>query len=333
MNKVSEFNFRKNILYPACAIFFVLVFVYFLVAMSAGLNVTESETVRTQHFDGETNTGNLTSETKDPAALPVQTLLGLFLFGASIIALRLVFRLQISRLYARLIHYAGTILAFLIFVIALSGVASSTALPMTVVAVFAVSVIYFAILGIAVLVKKHIIRLYENAKAKKVIDFIAFTLAGFTAVVFAVSLFALITQLSVIVRVTEEKIFITDKAFDEVFVTVVTPLAPTLQNYLRYLASAAVFALGYVVLFTKLNKVVKALINFAILTAGYMGIWIIGFDYFRLVRSNALPAVIIYLSVYLAVLIAVSVILYVKKRNSEETEEYESQFSVGRKKG
>ena len=100
---------------------------------------------------------------------------------------------------------------------------------------------------------------------------------------------------------------------------------------LAALASAAVFAIGYAVLFTGLNKVLKAILNFVILTAGYLGIWIIGFDYFRLVKSNALPAVIIYLSVYLVALITVCIVLYVKKRKSEETEEYESQFSVGRR--
>ena len=331
MNKAVEFNFKKDILYPACAIFFVLVFLYFLVAMAAGLNVTESETTRTQYYDGETNTGNLTSETKDPAALPVQTLLGLLLFGASVVSLGLVRKLNVSKLTARLIHYVGTVAAFLIFVIALSGAVSSTGVPMTVVAIFAVSIIYFIVLGIATLVKKPLARLFENKRIKGAKDFIAFTLAGFTAVVFAVSLFALITQLSVIVRVSEEKIFVTDKAFDEVYVTVVTPLAPTLQNYLRYLASAAVFALGYAVLFTGLKKTVKAALNFVILTAGYMGIWIIGFDYFRLVKSNALPAVIIYLSIYLAALITVCIILYVKRRQVEETEEYENQFSIGRR--
>ena len=333
MNKPEEFDFKRKILYPACAFFFVLVFLYFLVAMAAGLNVTESETVRTQYYDGDTNTGSLSSETRDPAALPVQTLLGLFLFGASVISMKLIFKLNISRIYARLIHYVGTVISFLIFVIALSGVASSTALPMTVVAVFAVSVLYFIILGISMLIKKATAGLSENPRVKKTVDFIYFTLAGFTAIVFAVSLFALISQLSVIVRVSEEKIFVTDKAFNEVFVTVVTPLAPTLQNYLRYLATAAVFAIGYFVLFTKLNKVLKAVLNFVILTAGYMGIWIIGFDYFRLVKSNALPAVIIYLSVYLATLLTVCIVLYVRKRKSEETEEYESQFSVGKKKG
>ena len=331
MNKATEFSFKKNILYPACAIFFVLVFIYFLVAMGIGLNVTESETTRTQYYDGETNTGNLTSDTKDPAALPVQTLLGLFLFGASVVSLGLVRKLNVSRLSARLIHYVGTVAAFLIFVIALSGAVSTTGVPMTVVAVFGVSIIYFIVLGIASLVKKPIKKLLENKKVEKAKDFIAFTLAGFTAVVFAVSLFALITQLSVIVRVSEEKIFVTDKAFDEVYVTVVTPLAPTLQNYLRYLATAAVFAIGYAVLFTGLKKIIKASLNFVILTAGYMGIWIIGFDYFRLVKSNALPAVIIYLSIYLVALITVSIILYVRKRQSEETEEYENQFSIGRR--
>ncbi len=331
MNKTAEFDFKRKILYPSCIFFFVLVFLYFLIAMAAGLNVTEAETERTQYYDGEVDAGSFTSETKEPSALPVQTLLGLFLFGAAVVSLRLIFKTGISRIYARLIHYVGTVLAFLLFVVVLSGAATSTAVPLAVVAVFAVSVIYFLVFGAELLLKRLFADKKESISANRIAKYVNMTLAGFTVIVFAVSLFALISQLNVIVRVQEEKTFVTDKAFEDVFVTVVTPLAPTLQNYLRYLASAAVFALGYFVLFTGINKVYRALINFAVLTAGYMGIWIIGFDYFRLVRSNAIPAIVIYLAVYTVVLITVCAVLYVRKRKNERNEEYQRQFSVGRK--
>lgn len=331
MNGNEGFDLKRRILYPSCAFFFVLVFLYFTVAMAAGLNVTESETVRSEYYDGETDTGSFTSETKDPSALPVQTLLGFFLFGASVISLKLIFKTGISRIYARLIHYVGTVAAFLLFVVALSGASSSTAVPLTVVAVFAVSLIYFLIFGAELLLKRLFADRKESVRVKQISKYVNITLAGFTVIVFAVSLFALISQFNVIVRVQEERTFVTDKAFENVFVTVVTPLAPTLQNYLRYLASAAVFALGYFILFTGINKVLKVLINFALLTAGYMGIWIVGFDYFRLVRSNAIPAIVIYLSVYLVTLMTVCIVLYVRKRKNEQTEEYQRQFSVGRK--
>ncbi len=332
MIKENEFDFKRKILYPACVAFFVLVFVYFLIAMAAGINVTESGTGKfTQYYDGETDSGSIDSDTAAPAALPVQTLLGLLLFSLSVMSLRYVYNLKISRILARLIHYIGTILSFLIFVIALSGVASSTEVPIVLFALFAVSLIYFLLLGLSVLFKKLMSGKKISKKIIKIRDFTYFTLACFTAVVFCVSIFALITKIKAIVTVTQEKNFVTDKAFYETVVTAVTPLAPTVQNYLRYLATAAVFAFSYAVLFTCFKRPVKVIFNFLILTAGYVVIWILGLDYFRLIKSNILPAVIIYLSVYLVALITVCIVLYVKRQMSEEKEDYESQFSVGKK--
>ena len=156
--------------------------------------------------------------------------------------------------------------------------------------------------------------------------------AGFTLIVFGISLFALITNFSVIVRVQEDKTFISDKVLENVYITVVTPMAPTIQNYLRYLASSAVFIAGYAVLFTKLNKVLKVSLNFLILAAGYTVIWLIGFDYFRLISAHLVPAIVIFLSVYIAALVAVSVYMFVKRRKAEETESYDNQFLPGKKK-
>ncbi|MBQ9692170.1 MAG: hypothetical protein IJV70_03340, partial [Clostridia bacterium] len=126
--------------------------------------------------------------------------------------------------------------------------------------------------------------------------------------------------------------FISDKVLENVYITVVTPMAPTIQNYLRYLASSAVFIASYAVLFTKLNKVLKVSLNFLILAAGYTVIWLIGFDYFRLISAHLVPAIVIFLSVYIAALVAVSVYLFVKRRKAEETESYDNQFLPGKKK-
>ena len=324
--KTNEFSFKKNILYPACAIFCVLVFIYFLMALAAGINVIETETVRTQIYDGEENSSTIDSTMPDPKALPLQTLLGLFLFALSVMALNLLFRLKLSRIYVNLIHFSGVLLSFLIFVLSLSGFIADGGLPIALISCLFVAVIYFAVRGLSLLYRLVTKRLRNNKIYRAVGRYLPQVFAVFALIVFAVSFFALITQVNVIVRVREDKTFIADDVLQIVFVTVVTPLAPTIQNYLRYLASAAVYMLSYAVLFTKLSKPLKVVLNFVILSAGYLGIWIFGFDYFRLVSSNALPAVIGYLCVYLAVLIAVCVYRFVKARKSEIKADYSKQF-------
>ncbi len=325
MQKEVSFNYKKA-LYSACAMFFVLVFIFFAIAWVSDINVFESQTERTHIYDGSTDTNNTTSSSKEPEALPIQTLLGLFLFSLSVMGLGGLFKLQMSRLYLNLLHFLGTILSFFIFVLAMTGNISENGLPKAMIFCLAVSLIYFIVRGISFLLKK----LFSSHKNSPVIvrssRFFGAVFLGFVIIVFAVSLFALITQLDVIVTVKEDKTFIRDDVLQNMYVTVVTPLAPTVQNYLRYLASSAVFVIAYAVLFTKLNKVLKILLNFVILTSGYLGIWIIGFDYFRLVSKNALPAIIIYLSVYLACLIGISVYRHFKARQNEKNEAYQRQF-------
>ncbi len=327
-NKNSSFSFRKDILYPACVIFCILVFVYFLMALAAGVNVLESETVRTQIYDGEEDNSSFESSEIAPSALPVQTLFGLFMFAVSIMALGLLFKLNLSRIYINMLHFGGVLVSFFIFVLSLSGYISDGGLPMALVSCLFVSLIYFAIRGIIYLCRcaARGLGLDTNKTFSLFMSYLPKIFAVFTLIVFALSFFALITQFNVIVKLKEDKTFIYDDVLQTVFVTVVTPLAPTLQNYLRYLASAAVYIAAYAVLFTKLNKVLKVILNFLILAAGFFGIWIFGLDYFRLVSSNALPAIIIFLSVYAVSLISVCIYKYVKARKTEITADYSKQF-------
>ncbi len=324
MNK--SFDYKSKIIYPACMIFFIIVFVYFIIAASAGVNVFESETVRTQVYDNETDINELESNVKSPSALPVQTLFGMLLFSISIAALGLLSKLNLNKVYLNLLHFGGTVLAFFIFVLAMSGYLTEGSLPMAMIACLAISILYFAVRGLVWLIKKP----FEKFKASKKLEFAkrfaGAVFAGFTLIVFILSFFALITQFNVIITVQEDKTFIQDDVLQNIFVTVVTPLAPTVQNYLRYLASSAIFMAAYFVLFTKLHTVAKVLINFAILAAGFVLVWLNGFDYFRLVSANALPAIIIFLSVYLVTLITVSVYRFKKRRSAEATGAYDRQF-------
>ena len=75
--KKKEFDLRREVLYPACALFCVIVFIFFLVAMNVGINVTESEAERVTEYDNQTGVTDTENGAPAPDALPVQTLLGI----------------------------------------------------------------------------------------------------------------------------------------------------------------------------------------------------------------------------------------------------------------
>lgn len=322
----KDVDFKKKIIYPACVMFCLIVFVYFLLAMAAGINVQESETVYTQIYDSSEDSNELDASVVPPKALPVQTLLGILLFSLSVMSLGLLDKLGTSRVFKVLMHYLGSVLAFFIFVLVLSGFASTLeGFAVSLVVCMFFTIIYFAVRGIGVLLKK-----IQNERFGVASIWVSKVCVIFTMIVFALSFFALVSGFNVIVKLREDKTFITDEVMQKVFVTVMTPLAPTIQNYLRYLGSAAVFTLSLLALRTKLGNVAKTLLNFLILASGFVLIWIVGMDYFRLVSTNAMVAVIVFLSVYAVTLATVCVLKYVKTRRSEDSEEYETQFSSGK---
>ncbi|MBQ9117095.1 MAG: hypothetical protein IJY04_08725 [Clostridia bacterium] len=328
--KKKEFDLRREVLYPACALFCVIVFIFFLVAMNVGINVTESEAERVTEYDNQTGVTDTENGAPAPDALPVQTLLGILMFCIALMALGLLFKLDYSPLMLRLTHFILTELSFFIFILALPGYIADAGGPAAIVACVVLAVLYFAFLGIKLLLGK--LSFLHGEGVEKVKRFLLPVFAIFTLIVFVISFFNLISQVNVIVKQIIDEVWLENDVIQTTYVVVATPLAPTLQNYARYLLSALVFMIGYTVLFMNLGKIVKAVLNFIILTAGYMGIWVIGMDYFRLFRANALPAVVAYLAVYLVALIAVSVVLFIRRREAEEDEEYESQFSPRRRK-
>ena len=323
----KEYDFLRETLLPACAVFCVAVFVFFLVAMGVGVNVTETKTEMTTVYDNQTGVNDTDTDTPSPDALPVQTLMGIMLFCIAFMLLGQLRRLEYNPLTLRLIHFGLTLVSFFIFVLTLPGYVNDAGLPAAIIACAAVAVLYFVALGIKRLIL--LIKPLQSEGVKKAIAFIMPVFGVFVILVFAVSFFNLISQVPVIVKEVIEEVWEENDRVRTTYIRVATPLAPTLQNYLRYLVSGVVFMLGYAVLKMRLHAVAKGVLNFIILTAGYIGIWIVGMDYFRMVKKNMLPAIVVYLIVYLVALITVSVLYAVKRRKIEDEAEYESQFRPG----
>ena len=324
---VKEYDFLRETLLPACAIFCVAVFIFFFVALGVGVNVTETKTEVTTVFDNQTGVNDSDNDTPSPDALPVQTLMGIMLFCVALMLIGQVHKLDYSKLTLRMTHFVLTVLSFFLFVLALPGYVSDAGLPAAIIACAAVSFLYFVFLGIKKLVQS--VKFFRGEVFARISRFLLPVFGVFAILVFLVSFFNLITQVPVIVKEVIEEVWEDNDKVRTTYIRVATPLAPTLQNYVRYLISGVVFMIGYAVLKLKLHAVAKAVLNFVILTAGYVGVWIVGMDYFRMVKANLVPAVVIYLAVYLVTLVAVSVVCAVKRRGLEDLEEYESQFRPG----
>lgn len=322
----KPYSFLRETFFPACAIFCVAVFIFFLAAMSVGFNVTESKTEIFNHYDNQLGT----NQTNSPApldALPVQTLMGILLFCIALMTLGQLFKLNYTAITLRLTHFILTVFSFFIFIIVLPGYISTAGVSASILACSAMGVIYFIALGIKLLLLK--IKPLHNKNFKKAVAFIMPVFAVFTALVFFISIFNLISQVPIVIKEIEDETFIGTDVVDTLYVRVVTPLAPTVQNYLRYLLTGIIFVLGCAVMKLKLHAVAKWVLNFLILTTGYIGIWIVGMDYFSMVEAHAIPAIIAYLGVYFVTLVTVCIVKVIKRRKTEDTEEYESQFSPG----
>lgn len=324
---VREYDFLRETLLPACAVFCVAVFIFFFIAMGVGVNVTETKTEITTVYDNQTGVNDVDSPNPTPDALPVQTLMGIMLFCIALMLLGQLHKLEYGKLTVRMMHFTLTLLSFFIFVLALPGYVSDAGLPAAIIACAAVAVFYFIALGLKQLLL--MVKPLRGEAVRKVISFILPVFGVFALLVFAVSFFNLVSQVPVIVKETIEEVWEENDRVRTTYVRVATPLAPTLQNYLRYLVSGIVFMIGYAVLKMRLHAVAKGVLNFVIITAGYIGIWIVGMDYFRMVKANLVPAIVVYLIVYLAALITVSVVYAVKRRGQEDMEAYESQFRPG----
>ena len=180
--------------------------------------------------------------------------------------------------------------------------------------------------------------LYPESFVRWVKRFVPVIFGVFVIILFSVTAIALIGgeyfDIKVTTKINSDSYWADDRVQITEYVTIVNPLTPTVNNYLRYLGTAAVLVLGIALLFTKANAVLKVFMNFAVTTVGIILIWPLQLDYFKLpaLSNNLITAATVYASLYLAVLVITAVTVFIRKRRSEETEEYESQFSVAKKK-
>lgn len=329
------FSFRNQVLYPACIIFTVMLFVFLTGALSAGLNVSETEFDVTEIYDGETGETTVDSSAQSGYALSVEILLGFFLFSVAVTALSLVFRLEYNKILLILIHFAGTVISFFLFVLVLSGFVSNGNLAPAMFVTMLFSILYFVIFGLYRLIKKLSVSIPKNRFTSYITKYIPAVFLGFTVLVFATALYSMIAgelfDLKVIIRINENTQWLDDRIQQITYTAIPTPLAPTIQNYLRYFASSLIFIIAYSLLKTKLNKVMKVLLNFAFLSCGFVLIWLLSMKYFTAIQQNLLIACIAFLSVYVICLIAASIYVYLRTMKREETEEYRNQFRPGKK--
>ena len=334
-SKVKGFSFKNDILYPACILFSVIVFIYFIGAMLSGLNVTQTRASVTEIHDFSSGEDNVTikSSVGESAALPLEMLFGLLLFSLSYYALKLLYCLDYGKAFVTLLHFACTLLSFFVFVLALSGFVSAAGFGPSMLILLLVAIVYIAALGVARLMRKPLSKIPENALMCTARKYIPPVFTIFTATVIIITLFALITgalfDFKAIIKINETIDWPDERIRYDVYETVITPIAPTIQNYLRYLGSAFVFMCGYSVLFTRLNKVAKVVLNFVILGTGFILLWLIQLDFFREINQNMLIASVGFIAVYLISFITVSIVRFIRARRSEENEEYESQFLLG----
>ena len=325
----------REIILPACALFAVMLFVFMLGAMSAGVNVTETKTVITEIYDGETGKTTVDASAPGGYAMPIQLLFGMFIFSAVVCVSGLIFRTDHSTLFKLFAHFVVTAVAFYLFILVLSGFVSDGNFIVSLFAVIVYGVVYFVIYGLIKLISKV---LPDGLRKKKQVAFIecqALNVFGvFAVILFTLSLYSIIMgeliDLKVIVRLNENKEWLDDRVQKTTYTTVVTPLAPTLWNYLRYLGSSAFITGSLLVFRLKINKVLKILLNFTVLAGGFVLTWLISLEYFYAQSSVMIISVSVFAAAYIVLLVTVSAALFLMKRKKEKVQEYENQFLPGK---
>jgi hypothetical protein len=86
------------------------------------------------------------------------------------------------------------------------------------------------------------------------------------------------------------------------------------------------------VMFTKLPKVAKGLLNFVICSGGFIVLWFIQLDFFHELDNMRLISIVAFLISYVVIFTAACIIATVIRRRSEKNEDYVSQFSAKIKK-
>jgi len=328
------FCWKRDILYPSALIFTAIIFVSYLVFILLDFNVTESRDFVTHIYNGHTDTNTYDYKVGREFAFDLIQLVGFALFSVALSALSLVHSLSYSKTVKRLIHFSGAMFSCFIFVFVLSGTVSSLGFASTMGAMLAVAALYFVLLGVKTLLKALMKRFPSNPQSR-IRDFLvkyvlpAFVI--FAAAVIIGALLAMFIKVNVVINKVGPDFPDDDRIAITTYETIINPIAPTLQNYLRYLGSALIFTLALSVLFTKLNKFIKIAINFIINGAALSLLWIIQLDIFKELDNVALYTVVGFIAIYLVSLITVSIALFIRARKREDDGEYENQFMPGRK--
>lgn len=328
------FCWKRDILYPSALIFTAIIFVSYLVFMLLDFNVTESRDFVTHTYNGYTDTNTYDYKVGREFAFDLIQLVGFALFSVALSALSLVHRLSYSRTVKRLIHFSGAMFSCFIFVFVLSGTVSSRGFASTMGAMLAVAALYFVLLGVKALLKSLIKRVSSNPKPRIrnfCVKYVLPAFVIFAAAVIIGALLAMFIKVNIVINKTLPNYPYDDRIPVITYETIINPIAPTLQNYLRYLGSALLFMLSLSVLFTKLNKFIKIAINFAINAAALSLLWLIQLDIFKELDNVALYTVVGFLAIYLVSLITASIVLFIRARKREDDGEYENQFMSGRK--
>ena len=321
----ASFSVRRHIVYPAAITFTVILFAAYLLFLLMDFNVTETRDFITYTYNGHTDVSTYNYKVGREFSLDLVQLFGIALFSLSFAALSLVHRLSLSGAFKRLIHFIGTLISFYLFVLVLSGSVTDGGFAAAIGITMAVGLVYFILLGLKKLVKRSI----PMPKCRGM-GFITKYLPPAFVIFAAASLIFMTLAMVINVQLTlnldgpnypyDDRIAITT------YETVITPIAPTLQNYFRYLASAAVITLSLSLLATKLSAVLKALLIFIINGAAFSLIWLVQLDFFKELHNALLYASVGYIALYLIALITLGVISFVRKRSREDEGEYENQF-------
>jgi hypothetical protein len=327
--KLAPFKFKRDVLYPAAAVFTAILLGMFSLNWLLGANVTEVRDRYTVKYNKDGSILNddwLIGESK---AFGIGMLVGIFLFSMSIFVLIYFLRQDFGRATKRVIHFVGTELSFAIFVLLFSDYVSGETFTfgLAMVAMVVVAILYFLTLAIKFVLSVPI-RLVKNNFGKFIYSYIGPIFVIFTLTVFVTAFVSLFGVTNVEIRLPDQW----NPNLIESYETLVTPIAHTLQNFLRYLGSAVMLVLSVSVFKMPISKVAKGLLNLLICSAAFFGIWYVQMPYFYERAETRIASIIIFYSVYLAVFIIACVVAFVIKRQKEKKEGYVSQFSGRRGK-
>ena len=231
-------------------------------------------------------------------------------------------------------HFVLSAIAFFMLVLVFGGFLSDNGFGPSMAIIVIFSLCYWIAIGLKALIKKLGSRFSSKTVIRQIKRFAPAAFALFTAVLFALTAFSIIGgelfDLKVTMKTNENSWWPEDREEVTEYTTIITPLTPTVNNYLRYLGSALVIVLGIALLYLKFNTVFKVVLNFCVIAGGLSLIWLAQLKFFTL-GNILIISVVSFLAAYFVTLISASIVLFVRKRRREADEEYESQFSVGKK--